>query len=806
MITCSIPAARETALPRRARRSDLLYGLLVGVFVCSNVCQGQKQSTIVDPRGPVANAGMTVAVGADGVQAAGYSYDPARGRRTAPWKAVWVRTPGACRKEVVLAAAPRQVKAWVGSSDQYQLFLNDRLVLRGPINAGADGEWGGKIRNRPAAPNRAFNLASGLWFYDYRDLTPYFHEGTNELSFHGGSALIFEAEVTDTHGHVTIIASDGTWPECQPMEANHPQFWLSEIPPRMEAVYPVQQIVRASPGVMVPDKPFQDGHAIVLTNNGSFAVKYDRDLSAYTGLKVKGGAGAKVRIQGNEVDAPNGTRPWEFVLQDGVQYRESGHYDSYTVINIEVSNVTTPVEIQDVRAVFTSYPVTYRGAFACNDERLNRIWKASRWGAQLCMQDYHLDSPNHQEPLADPGDYMIIAKINYYAFGSPWLARQDVRKFAHILDNVNYQNFHTSYALMWLQMLMDNYLYTGDKALIEEMAPYVHRLLAQFASYRGKNGLISEASDYMFLDWVDIAGFPGHHPPAVIGQGYMTALYYRALQDAQQIAALTGDQAKAAGYAQLAADVKAAFNRELWSEEKGRYRDGRPFQTSVEPNAWLPADKNIETFTAQVNTFAVLYDLAPQERQAAIMEKVMADQPLNCQVYFMYFVLEALAHAGILDKYGTGQMRRWQVIEPTGTFNEMWNGGDLSHGWQGAPLIQLSSHVLGVVPTSAGYKTMAIRPTLCDLRLAKGVVPTMHGDISVAWRLANQGWECAVTVPAGMAGEFTFPSGKFQNPTLTMDGRTIWQDGVPRGKAGAKATEAGVSVKINAGQHKFAVL
>ena len=161
------------------------------------------------------------------------------------------------------------------------------------------------------------------------------------------------------------------------------------------------------------------------------------------------------------------------------------------------------MEIVDVGANFTSQPVDYRGAFKCSDERLNRIWNVSRWAVQICLQTHHLDSPNHQEPICDPGDYVIEAMVNYYAFGQPWLARQDIRKFAWLLKDEKYRNFHTSYSIAWLQMLMDYYDYTGDRALVEEMAPYVHELLDTYASWRGKNGLISEAPNYMFMDWVD---------------------------------------------------------------------------------------------------------------------------------------------------------------------------------------------------------------------------------------------------------------------------------------------------------------
>ena len=179
----------------------------------------------------------------------------------------------------------------------------------------------------------------------------------------------------------------------------------------------------------------------------------------------------------------------------------------------------------------------------------------SRWAVQICLQTHHLDSPNHQEPISDPGDYVIEAMVNHYAFAQPWLTRQDMRKFAWLLKDENYHNFHTSYSIGWLQMLMDYYDYTGDKSLVVEMAPYVHELLDTYASWRGTNGIISEAPNYMFMDWVNIGGFGCHHPPAVIGQGYLTAFYYHGLEMASRVAALTGDTARVEKYAQLRREI-----------------------------------------------------------------------------------------------------------------------------------------------------------------------------------------------------------------------------------------------------------
>jgi hypothetical protein len=481
------------------------------------------------------------------------------------------------------------------------------------------------------------------------------------------------------------------------------------------------------------------------------------------------------------------TREAGMVLGDGEQFFEFPFMDEIApAYRVEISGVKEPFVIDDLGATFTSQPVDYRGSFACSDANLQRLWQVSRWAVQICLQTHHLDSPNHQEPISDPGDYVIEAMVAHYAFQQPWLARQDLRKFAWLLKDEHYHNFHTSYSLYWLQMLLDYYDFTGDRALVEELAPYVHELLDTYAGWIGRNGLVSEAPNYMFMEWVTIAGFGCHHPPAVIGQGYLTALYAHGLDQARRIANMMGDGDRARHYAKLHAALLAAFERELWVPDKGLYRDGKPFQTSVKPGQWLPADTDIETFSPHVNLLAVLYDVAPAERRAGIVDRVMAQTPLNTQPWFMHWVFQALAHAGKFSTYAPQQLRRWRIEPRTQSFHEMWGGGDLSHGWCSTPLVQLSSQVLGVRPTEPGFTRLAIAPTTLDLTWARGRVPTPRGDVDVDWRYDDGQFTPDVTVPA--TADVTMPVSRFEQPTITCDGAAC-----------------GATASVSAGRHTFVV-
>ena len=71
-----------------------------------------------------------------------------------------------------------------------------------------------------------------------------------------------------------------------------------------------------------------------------------------------------------------------------------------------------------------------------------------------------------------------------------------------------------------------------------------------------------------------------------------------------------------------------------------------------------------------------------------------------------------------------------------------------------------------------GFKTIDIRPSLCDLAWAKGSVPTPQGDVKVSWALRTDKLTLKITVPAGSDANVITPTSRFEQPTVTMNGRT----------------------------------
>jgi alpha-L-rhamnosidase len=811
------------------------------LFVFANSVRG----SVMDTRGPVENAGMRVIADADGVQAPGYTWqDPPA---LSAWTAQWIGPPAApksiaacLRKVVQLKANPAKVTAWI-TGGNYLLWVNGHAAARGPADPGRD--FSGTQSNHR--------------FYDVRDITAFFHSGANALAVEiaGSGGFQLQASVEYPDGSSETIATDQTWrgipcpyllpatslePQKQkrygkpivvfdaaaePLGWQSPDFndqnWppchtgrppdamlvKSQLPPLMEAFYPALDVKPVSGDVVIPSEPFTPGHPVIVKGDGEFIVRFSRVMSGRCGLAVDGCAGAQVYLISSETEGAGGRLYW-LKLRDGMQYFESRDYYALGVLRVVVRHAEKPIEIREVSADFLSQPVEYRGSFTCSDDALNTLWKSGRWSTQICMITHHLDSPHNQEPIGDYGDYLIADLVNFNAMGSnPWLARQDLQKWAWVMENAHYHTFHTSYVFYWLQSLLNYYDYTGDRSIIDDVAPQVHAMLDQYTTYLGKNGIISDAPNYMFMDWVTVhdeknpkIAFPCHHPPAVIGQGYMTALYYRGLADGIRVAKLTKDPAQVNRYDRLRQQVAAAYEAELWNPARGQYRDGKPFVTSVKPGKWLPADVQMESFSVQNNAFAVLYDLAPAARREAVLLGMLKNPHWDVTPFFMHFVFDALADSDLFQSQAVAKMRDYVVVPQTQTVREMGaNRGDYSHGWVASPTYQMSSKILGITPASPGFDAINIQPTFCNLAFARGVVPSHHGPIRVDWTRRPDQLSIKIDIPPGTTAHVNLDTGRALNPRLLLDDKPL-----APATEGATGTASGVgSIQRDAGSLQF---
>ena len=75
------------------------------------------------------------------------------------------------------------------------------------------------------------------------------------------------------------------------------------------------------------------------------------------------------------------------------------------------------------------------------------------------------------------------------------------------------------------------------------------------------------------------------------------------------------------------------------------------------------------------------------------------------------------------------------------------------HAWGAHPIYHTFASILGIRPTSPGFKTVEIRPQFGPLEWARGEMPHPKGKIVVELHQESAGLVGSITLPDGVTGE-----------------------------------------------------
>ncbi len=668
--------------------------------------------------------------------------------------------------------APAGCVARFSGDCKYRLWVNEAFVCDGPPEVGGDYD------NRQAPD---------WWLFDTLDLSSRLVAGENVIEAEvlmdceaqtdyssGRGGFIFE--LRDGEGEL-LLATGGDWearrndawrPGCYDA-AREPEgdWWepaavIADPPWRLldlglpplatEAVIPACEC--ALPHTFPPGVP------------QTVMLRFDRKVCGHFEFTLTAGAAATVGIAYAEIPGIFHESETEYYsCKVGRQHFRATRMRVCMEIRLTIThgsfltNGTASVTLHDLGFTTRNFPV-FLSPLRLSDPYLNRLRECCADTLRFCMQRLHLDSPIHQEGLGCTGDYMISSLMSYYLFGESRLAAADIRRTALLLKQKLGVLFHTGYTLLWVSMVHDYVLYTGDRELLREVFGEIRLVLELFDTYTGTEGLVSQAPNYMFVDWVNLGGFAYHHPPASHGMGVMTAFYIHALTLGAELA--RWNETPEGEWCDRAERLKRSFRRELWCEEAGVFRNGVPGICHSPPARFLPPDDGVDSFSQHCNIAALACGvLAPGEERPFLDRILNHAWPVRPQPYFMHFVFDAVRRADAFDRYGRELLMLWKPLleeHPHG-LKECWNCGDYCHAWGGTPAIQLGRDILGVEPQLPGFEQVLLAPHPCGLESASGKIRTPLGGIEVEWRIENGLFQYRARFPEGMAYEFRPPAG-----------------------------------------------
>jgi alpha-L-rhamnosidase len=491
-------------------------------------------------------------------------------------------------------------------------------------------------------------------------------------------------------------------------------------------------------------------------------------------------------------DSGHGAHVLRYVARPGRQRFEKFEWSAVRWAQMTVRNAPQGLRIHELASLYTRYPAEERGSFECSDPQLERLWQIGRYTLQLCMHDAWEDCPG-REQRQWLGDVTVEYLVGQAAFGPSVnaLNRQFLRQAAESqrpdgLTQMFAPGDHRTNAILipdwtlqWILNAEQHLLYSGDVEVIEEIFPAIQRALAWFERQIGEHELVADMPYWHFHDWAAL----GRRGEAAT----LNAVLVGALRAAAAMARALESQRAARRYDRLADGIGAALDRRHWDEGRGVYVD------TVDAGEGAPhLDRRV---SQHANAAMILWNIAPRARWARMIAAITdparvkftaappiapSGEPFDperdvvlANTFFSHFVHRALCRAGRFDlslemmrtRYGRmlerGATTLWESFDPTAS---------LCHGFSATPVYQLSTELLGVFPLADGFRRFRVAPQLADLESARGVFPTVRGDVYVGWKREGGTLRLAVTVPEDSEAEVVAPRGYAGAPAILHAG------------------------------------
>jgi alpha-L-rhamnosidase len=415
--------------------------------------------------------------------------------------------------------------------------------------------------------------------------------------------------------------------------------------------------------------------------------------------------------------------------------------------------VDKQIDTVQCKAVF--YPLAYRGAFACSDSTLTRIWMNSAYTLRLCMHDFMLDGIK-RDRLPWTGDLAMSMVCNAYAFNDSEMVRRSLVALGRAGIKEKDINGIIDYSLWWI-IAQDHYqLYFGDAAHLKTEWVRIQETLLSLSARCDPSGFIIPAKSWLFIDWVDQKKWTA-----------LQILWWWAQESGARLAHRMGDMETEKQLKNSSISLRNNLIKCAWSENS---------------QCWLPDSDALSAPTRHPNFLAVISGLAKNDQWEGIKKILENDEVSQVGTPYMAgFENMALSRLGniqlmlnrIKDYWG-GMLERgattfWEAYNPKQIDNQQYSfygrpyAKSLCHAWSSGPAAFLPSGIIGLIPLEDGWKRFAVNPNLGQLNWASVTVSTKFGDI----RVDIEKEKITINVPSGTTLDWDGKS--IQGPAIVKD-------------------------------------
>jgi alpha-L-rhamnosidase len=505
------------------------------------------------------------------------------------------------------------------------------------------------------------------------------------------------------------------------------------------------------------------------------------------------------------------TDTYTFARDETVTYQPT--FTSHGFRYVEITGLDAPPEAADVQGVVLGSDLPNTGDLRLSHPMLDQLVRNIRWGQRGNFLSIPTDTPARDERLGWTGDISVFAPTASHfqdtrAFLSKWM--DDMRDAQKVDGNIpavvpqprhEFDETGVGWSDAFIAVPYAVWRATGDTRIVRRNWDAMQRFYRFVHESATKDGNLLEEgrSSWFSGDWLNLEGVDRLAEHRVIA----TAYFAENTRMMAEMAAAMGEAARAAEWAALVPQIRAAFTA-----------------------AYRHPDGSIHMGTQTVYAMALGMDLIadPAERtQTAgkFVEKLAADNyHLKTGFLGTPWLLPALTRIGRDDlamrlllnedypSWGfeirmgaTTMWERWNTIRADGEFGPV-DMNSFNHYAYGAVADWMFQHLGGLQILEPGYKKSRIAPLigLGGLGHAEGSIRTPYGLLACNWKLVNGKTVISVVVPPNTTAQVLIPA---PHAAAVREGNTSAVSAA--GVKESTFSEARLTLLVGSGRYEFIV-
>jgi hypothetical protein len=517
--------------------------------------------------------------------------------------------------------------------------------------------------------------------------------------------------------------------------------------------------------------------------------------SGWARITMEATAGTEVDIRYSEKLNSDGTVDNEganaqtdtYILKGGgpETYEPKYGWKGYRYIQVWTPS-GAPLQINSINGIVVHTNLATDGSFTSSSSLLNKMHEAMKNTILNNQYSYGSDTPVYEKGgwTNDNGDYATSEMDNFDAEPYYDHMMQNFDDSQDLSGNIGFlvpaspgdDQVDPLWGGSFLLIEYDMYQQYGNLAAIRRDYPHMAAYIDDMAAQIAPSGDIYQGTT--FGDWVTPPNDPNPPSSEMLGSMFL----YRESMDLSIMANAIDNTAAANKYANLAADIRTAVNKEFYDSTNHQYIDpvGLVSHATGGPNGPITSTAYDQT----ANVFGLAFGLAPNGHDQAIADGLAADvkakgNRLATGANGSKYILP------MLTKYGYGDLAYLVATNPAApgwgqwflqcgatTMWESWEDSSCDtarsrdHAFMGTVDDWMFADVAGIQSTSPEFRTVDIAPSAVnELTSASGEEATPLGPVSSSWTRNGSSFALSVHVPVGSTATVCVPAARAASVT-----------------------------------------